>query len=279
MAFKSITPGSHNDAGVQTQDPSQDNWIYLDAVSTPALPGSFGATALQNVLYLTESGDSSAISVNDLHQGQLGDCFLISSIGELALTHPDAINRMITLNANGTETVTLYTGANGRVAGYGATAFKAVSVTINNNFSSAGVNNLSSQDVLNGQKEIWPQILEKAVAMLDGGYGAVAYGGNPMIAMQEITGHAATFLAPVQLTLQKLLAFVAEGDLIAMDTGSGTLGFNLVNHHAYMFDKVVGTGDAAMVKVDNPWGFNQAAMIPVAQLSKAFVEIDVGHFA
>ena len=265
--------------------PSDTPWADL---APDANDGSFSAVAaaavikpvpLVNVLFLQETGDTAAISVNDLHQGQFGDCFLIASIGELALTHPDAITKMIKVNANGTETVTLYTDKNGHVAGYGATAFKPVSVTIDNSFSSVGVNNASNQDVLGGQKEIWPQVLEKAIATLDGGYSAIANGGNPMIVMQELTGHTATNLAPAQLTLQKLQAFIAEGDLIAMDTGSGSLGFNLVNNHAYMFEKVSIVGGAAMVQVGNPWGTNQASLIPLLQLSKAFVEVDVGHFA
>lgn len=243
-----------------------------------ATTAAMKAVPLVNVLFLQESGDTAAISVNDLHQGQLGDCFLIASIGELALTHPDAITRMIKVNANGTETVTLYTDKNGHVAGYGATSFKSTTITIDNNFSSAGVNNSANQNVMSGRKEIWPQVLEKAIAMLDGGYGAVANGGNPMIVMQQLTGHTAISLSPAQLTLQKLQAFIAEGDLIAMDTGGGKLGFNLVNSHAYMFEKVTIVSGAAMVQVGNPWGTNQASLIPLTQLSKAFVEIDVGHF-
>jgi hypothetical protein len=267
-------------AGKADDFTQEDSYASLDdTIGTAACPGAFGGATLKAVLFLQETGDTAAISVNDLHQGQLGDCFLISSIGELALTHPDAISRMIKVNADGTETITLYVGTNGRVAGYGATAFKATMVTIDNSFSSAGVNNRSTQNVLNGQKEIWPQVLEKAIALLDGGYGAVANGGNPMIVMQQITGHAATFMSPAQLTLQKLQAFIAEGDLIAMDTGGGRLGFNLVNNHAYMFEKITITGGAAMMQVGNPWGFNQASMIPLAQLSKAFVEVDIGHFA
>lgn len=280
MAHKAVSPGVQalvdgrpRDNRQQDNDPGLD-----DGIANAACPGAFGATVLKSIMFLQEAGDTAAISVNDLHQGQLGDCFLISSIGELALTHPDAISRMIKVNANGTETVTLYVGTSGRVAGYGATAFKATTVTIDNSFSRAGVNNQSSQNVLNGQKEIWPQVLEKAIALLDGGYGAVANGGNPMIVMQQITGHVATFMSPTQLTLQRLQAFVAEGDLIAMDTGIGKLGFNLVNNHAYMFEKVTITGGVAMVQVGNPWGFNQASMIPFAQLSRAFVEIDIGHF-
>jgi hypothetical protein len=254
---------------------SADGEGYSAAGSTAV---TIKVVPLQNMLFLQETGDAAAISVNDLHQGQLGDCFLIASIGELALTHPDAISRMIKVNANGTETVTLYTDKNGHVAGYGATAFKATTITIDNTFSSAGVNNGSTQDVLAGKKEIWPQVLEKAIAILDGGYSAIANGGNPMIVMQELTGKSAISVSPGQLTLQKLQAYIAEGDLIAMDTGGGSLGFNLVNNHAYMFEAVTIVKGAAMVQVGNPWGFNQPALIPLAQLSKAFVEVDVGHF-
>lgn len=278
MAFKSLSTEWHHAFDVNADLPQTDLASLDDTVIAAASPGGYGGGASKTALFLQEAGDTSAISVNDLHQGQLGDCFLITSVGELALTHPDSISRMIKVNANGTETVTLFVGTNGRVAGYGATAFKATSVTIDNNFSTAGVNNRSTQDVVAGQKEIWPQVLEKAIAQLDGGYGAVANGGNPMIVMQQITGHAATFMSAAQLTFQKLLTFIAEGDLIAMDTGSGKLGFNLVSNHAYMFEKVTGTGATAMVQVGNPWGFNQASMIPMAQLSKAFVEVDVGHF-
>ena len=69
---------------------------------------------LTQVLYLQEAGDASLISV-DINQGQMGDCFLLSAIGEIALFHPSAIMNMITVNADGTETVTLYLDAWGRL--------------------------------------------------------------------------------------------------------------------------------------------------------------------
>ena len=58
--------------------------------------------------------------------------------------------------------------------------------------------------MLNGQKEIWVQVLEKAVATLGGGYNSIANGGNPMIAMEELTGQAATYMSPSALTVQEL---------------------------------------------------------------------------
>ena len=133
--------------------------------------------ALTQVLYLQEAGDTALISVNDIHQGQIGDCFLLSSIGELALWYPSAITNMIRVNADGTETVTLYVAASGALPSFGTTSFKSISVTVDNTFPSNVVNNGASQDVLNGQKEIWVQVLEKAVATLSGGYNAIANGG------------------------------------------------------------------------------------------------------
>jgi hypothetical protein len=228
------------------------------------------------VLYLIEPGTTTAISVGDLYQGQIGDCFLISSIGELALTHPGAINNMIHSNANGTETVTLYTASNGSLPGFGTTAFKPVAVTVENVFPSYSVDTGATQDVVNGQKEIWPQVLEKAVATLDGGYGAIADGGNPMIAMEELTGQTATFMSPASLTLAALQGCIAAGDLIAMDTSAGSPLYNLVGDHAYMFEKLTMQGSTAMLQLGNPWGFDQPTLIPLSQLAKGIVEVDIG---
>jgi len=218
--------------------------------------------------------------VTDLYQGQIGDCFLISSIGELALNDPTAISNMIHVNANGTETVTLHEAANGQLATFGTTAFKAVQVTVTNSFPNYSVDNGATQDVVGNQKEIWPQVLEKAVATLDGGYTAISNGGNPMIAMEALTGKTATYTQPSALTLTALLADVKAGDLIVMDTpNSNSLPNNLVGDHAYMFEGVTGSGSSAMVHLLNPWGVDQPTAIAFSQLSKGITEVDIGHFS
>ena len=66
--------------------------------ATVATPVQVGA--MTQALYLTEAGDTAAISMNDIHQGQIGDCYLLSSIGELALFHPSWITQMIRVNAD-----------------------------------------------------------------------------------------------------------------------------------------------------------------------------------
>jgi Ca2+-binding RTX toxin-like protein len=263
-------------AGVHTVMAGASPITYLAA----ALPATVKATAtLTQVLYLQEAGDTSVISVRDIHQGQMGDCFLLSAIGELALFHPEAIMNMITVNANGTETVTLYLDAWGRLPTFGTTSFKPVSITVSNDFPSYAVNNGATQDVFNGQKEIWVQVLEKAVATLNGGYGAITYGGNPMIAMEQLTGQPATWISPSSLTLQALQGYIAAGDLIVMDTGSSnSLPYGLVANHAYMFQSLTLVGGTPMVQLGNPWGFNQPSLIPLSQLSCGIAEIDICHF-
>ena len=257
----------------------------IDGGQTPSIaeanaagaPATFGGAALTQVLYLTERGDTTAISANDIHQGQIGDCFLLSSIGELALYHPGMISSMIHATGSGSGTVSLFSGLNGQTAGFGATAFKPLLEAVTNSFSASSVDNGATQDVLGTSKEIWPQILEKAYAQANGGYAGIQNGGNPCIALQELTGHTAQWEAPASATLAALMKNVMAGDLVVMDTGAGSSQFNLVGHHAYMFEGIQTTAGVASVKLGNPWGFDQPALVPVAMLSKAFVEVDIGH--
>jgi hypothetical protein len=249
----------------------------VDFGTSAAAPVLTGASLTQ-ALYLAEAGTATPISVADINQGQLGDCFLLSPVGEEALFHQNAIMNMIHNNGNGTESVTLYVAKNGSLPNFGTTSFKATTVTINNTFVAQSVDNGAYQDVVGNQKEIWPQVIEKAVATLDGGYGAIANGGYPVLAMEELTGQMASYMSPAALTLTALQNYVSAGDLITMDTSSKGLGYGLVGDHCYMFDKIVGSGSAASVQLLNPWGFDQPAAIPLTRLAQSgIVEIDIGR--
>ena len=254
--------------------------FYQPGATAPLFAAVVAPPVPTQTLYLTEPGNGAAISLNNIHQGQIGDCFLLSSIGEIALLQPSFISSMIHPNSNGTETVTLYEASNGRLPGWSTSAFKAVSETVTNVFPSYSVDSGIGQDVIGGQKEIWPQVLEKAVASLDGGYAAIASGGSPDLAMEELTGHAASFMSPANLTFASLQSLIKAGDLLVMDTlPYGALPDGLVNNHAYMFEGVTGSGATAAVHLGNPWGFDQPAPILLSQLSRGIAEVDIGHLA
>ncbi|MDT7953255.1 MAG: C2 family cysteine protease, partial [Acetobacteraceae bacterium] len=244
-------------------------------LSGPAIqPGIFGS-GLTQVLYLTEPGDTADMSMNDIHQGQIGDCFLLGSIGELAALHPDLIRRMIGINTDGTETVTLYLGQNGSLASLGTSSYLVTSTIVTNDFPGDAVNNGSTQDVVGSLKEIWVQVIEKAVAQLAGGYAGIANGGNPALAMQELTGHAAAIYSPSSMTADILQQLSSAGALVTFDTKSSGLGYNLIGNHCYMFKSVVNTADGPAVVLANPWGMDQPDLVPLSQLAANFVEVDI----
>jgi hypothetical protein len=261
-----------------------DSLTYLNqglGFDSPTMVGA--AAPLTNALYLTEAGNTSAITISDINQGQIGDCFLLSSIGEIARINPAFISNMIHLNADGTESVTLYKASNGSLAGWSTTAFKAATVTVTNSFQSNSVNSGATQDVAGKQKEIWTQVLEKADATLNGGVGlnSIANGGYPVLAMEALTGHTASYATPQMLTYASLLADTSAKDLLVFDTPSyGALSNGLYNSHAYMFDHMTGTNASnAMVYLDNPWGFAEPTPIAFGSLSKVITEIDIGHLS
>jgi hypothetical protein len=261
-----------------------DSLTYLNqglGFDSPTMVGA--AAPLTNALYLTEAGNTGAIAISDINQGQIGDCFLLSSIGEIVRINPAFISNMIHLNADGTESVTLYKASNGSLAGWGTTAFKATTVSVTNSFQSNGVNNGATQDVVGNQKEIWTKVLEKADATLNGGVGlnSIANGGSPVLAMEALTGHTASYTTPQMLSYASLLADISAKDLLVFDTPSaGTLSNGLYNCHAYMFDHMTGTNSSnAMVYLDNPWGFAEPTPIAFGSLSKVIAEIDIGHLS
>lgn len=235
----------------------------------------------QQALYLQEANTTTSISVQDLNQGQIGDCFLISSIGEIALTNMSFISNMIHSNADGTETVTLYTDRTGHVPTAITSTLVATHVTVTNNFPIYAVSNDATQNVVAGVKEIWPQVLEAAFAVLGGGYTSIANGGSPLLAMEELTGKSASFVSGSQISTiingASLKSLIDSKDMIVMDTAANNLTYNLVGHHAYMFEKMIGSGSSAMVQLGNPWGCDQPSLIPVSLLSKVFAEVDICH--
>jgi hypothetical protein len=261
---------------------SFNDLVVTDDTGASAVPAvSIGTTgALQDALYLKEPGCAAAVSIGDIHQGQFGDCFLLSPMGEIARQsviqgNASFFPSMIHQNANGTEAVKLY-----RSVGNG---FSPVYETVNNQFSPIGVNNGATQDVVGTQKEIWPQVIEKAYAQMNGGEASIANGGYPYLAMEALTGQTAAAYSPAALTLTQLMSWVSNSDLVVFDTSNGgTMLPGMVADHCYMFAGCSGTGANTKLLLVNPWGFDNPAPTSIAQIASGasgIVDIEVGHFS
>jgi hypothetical protein len=264
----------------KTHHTLHDLVVTDDTGVSTAAPVSIGTTdGLQDALYLKEPGCAAAVSIGDIHQGQFGDCFLLSPMGEIARQsviqgNASFFPSMIHQNADGTETVKLY-----QPAGNG---FSPVYETVDNQFSPVGVNNGTTQDVVGSQKEIWPQVIEKAYAQMNSGEASIANGGYPYLAMEALTGQTATANSPAGLTLTQLMSWVNNNDLVVFDTSNGgTMLPGMVADHCYMFAGCSGTGANTKVLLLNPWGFDNPAPTSIGQIASGasgIVDIEVGHF-
>jgi hypothetical protein len=242
---------------------------------------------------LFPDGDPQKISDDDIHQGKLGDCYLLSSIGDIARINAATIGKMIRDNKDGTYTVTLHQrkGGVGRfIAGLfgGHPEFEAVEVTVDGNFPTGTGNNQGSanqgagQDVVSGKKEIWVQVLEKAYAKLHGGYAKVGSGDWPKEAMEALTGQEATHKKVAGVTLADLWTAFKGGKPIVMNTPKkDSLPFNLVGPHAYMVEDITFPAGKATIVLRNPWGNNPGSQnailsIPFEALSQGISSVDIG---
>lgn len=222
-------------------------------------------------LFTREAGDSDIISENDIHQGYLGDCYFLASLGAIAKQNPDIIRNMIKPNANGTYTVTFYKDG------------KPVEITVTPeypHYKNGGPVFANPAEGDGNAQEQWPLIVEKAYAQYKGTYGDIE-GGWPHDAMTEITGQPSHSQSSGDVhsagDVQHLLD---QGQSVCANTkGDSDKEFissdpKIVAGHSYM---VVGTHDGKVV-LRNPWGDGASAPttveITVDQFHQYFDSLD-----
>ncbi len=218
---------------------------------------------------------ASGPSMNDINQGYLGDCYLLSSLAEVASQNASAISSMITNNGNNTYGVRFY---------YHGTAEY---VTVNNDLANGGTE-------FNSGPDLWGSLIEQAYAqfqaiILDTGnsvnYGnswsTIGNGGMPDWALEAITGAASItdFFANGSTwfseTLNSSMAITASSAGLSVATVMSSLvtdlglgydlvlasntyakdssgRYTLIADHAmsiYGYDKTTGN-----LEIRNPWG-------------------------
>jgi hypothetical protein len=214
--------------------------------------------------FVKGAGDAKKVALNDVAQGNLGDCYFLALLGAIARKRPEFIENMIEDHNDGTYSVTFqqYQGISGF---FGSRT--GMKVKVDSKFWTDGKgtpNYAKTGDVGAKGPELWVMIIEKAWAALNGGYENIL-GGNTKKdnARAAVTGKNADEYVPSNLTASDLLAKVKahfnEKDL-PVTFGSHVSGNpetetkmqkdGVVMDHEYVLDGI--SGDK--LSLYNPWG-------------------------
>jgi hypothetical protein len=165
-------------------------------------------------LFVQGEDDPHAIHPSDVRQGQLGNCYFVSSLAALANTEKGRvlIQSHMTANKDGTYTVTLY--EYNRQTG----TFEEIEIVVTPDLPSRPDGSPAFAhpgDIRDGQQEYWVQIYEKAYAQYRGGYSTLD-GGAPHTTLATLTGVPSESLRPSDMTFDRLQSHAAAGDVIVV---------------------------------------------------------------
>jgi hypothetical protein len=207
-------------------------------------------------------GPDGAISVNDVKQQQLNDCYFLSAAGAVAVTNPELIRRNMRLNPNGTVTVTFY--QNGRPVQVTVTPDLPVDKNGNTVFAGTGTDD-------------WPAIYEKAYAQYQGDYGNLDHGGNSADVMADLTGKPSHQASPNDYhSVADIQKMIDSGHPVTVGTPKDndlikSANKGLHTWHAYI---VTGTTPDGKLILKNPWGYDDPQPVTIDELHKYFTSVN-----
>lgn len=195
----------------------------------------------------------------DIHQGGLGDCYFVSSLGEVALKNQSIITNMFTVNGDGTYTVRFYQS--------GVAQYVTVDSYLPTNGSGALVYANRGAYYNSASNELWTALAEKAYVQINEmgwlrgglpGNGQNAYsaieGGYIFAALGQITGQGTTPFAFTSGTtnFSTFVNAYNQGKMIGFASMSTPASSSVVGSHAYA---VVGyNATNQTITLFNPWG-------------------------
>ena len=206
-------------------------------------------------LFVKGAIDENKIDPNDVQQGQLGDCYFLAAIAAVARANPDALEKLIKDNKDGTYDVTLH------VYKYFLSWSRTPTVIkVKPEFPKKADGTPAYAKT--GDKELWVMLLEKAYAQHKGDYKGID-GGYVEKAMGVLTGENAKSYKINKYTEKEILETFADAiknkQPIAADSkkigkknkekSKLAKGLNIIGGHSYPVKSVSGNN----ISLQNPW--------------------------
>jgi hypothetical protein len=199
---------------------------------------------------------SSGPVYQDVHQGYLGDCYLLAALAETALRSSQAVNTMFIDNGDQTWTVRYY--VNG----------KATYVTVDRYLPANGSGRFVfanyGHSVSNPQEVLWVALAEKAYVQLNesgllgrsaGNSYSLIEGGYAALALQQISARVYSRLPLISSSLTALVNAWNSGRLISLSSkGTNKMTDPIIGHHAYALVGYNTTNKTFLAF--NPWGIS-----------------------
>ncbi len=222
------------------------------------------------------------VSYDDVIQGSIGDCYLVSALSAVAQTNPKAIENAIKENGDGTYTVRFFE----------KNSTKQVEIKIDGDIAqsaSGSARYAKSRD----SKELWVGLIEKAYAQWKGGYEAIGNGGYPGEVMSALTGKSSSYstnayadsvFAKIQRGAQgeKPMTAVTYGK----DSGVDYNGTGVYAWHAYTVLGATEEAGEKLVQLRNPWGSSEPGndgkndgifKMKLEDFAKLYQGVDIGN--
>lgn len=190
---------------------------------------------------------------DNIRQGAIGDCWLVSSVGGVGSADPQFLRAHVKLNDDGSYTVTLYEKKGGFWP-WDPARLEPVTVQVPGEVFADGVKGPDGQPSM-------ASVYERAAAIHRGGTAADIDGGYVGEGLEMVTGRPATTVNDP--SLQSIKDGLAEGRIYEVASERDHTWWPLddevdsphvVPNHAYMVDAVETRDGELRIHVRNPWG-------------------------
>ncbi len=198
------------------------------------------------------------ISIFDVDQGSVGDCYFIASLGAAALDKPYVISNMFIDNGDGTFTVRFFKPDGSRDY---VTVDRYLPTSAGGNAIYAGWGGGSYSETDN---ELWVALAEKAYAQVnesgwigqDGtnSYDGIAFGWMDKV-INQISGLSTTSKNATSMTASEVINLVNSSKMLTVGFVDGTIP-GVVNNHAYTVTSY--NPWTGRFRLHNPWGNSHA---------------------